>query len=63
MVERALAVYEGRVALEPPGVELPGRLPPCESFRGRSIPRREELVRLAPPGMDGFFIAKLRRTG
>lgn len=63
VVERALAVYEGRVALEPPGVELPGRLPPCESFRGRPIPRREELVRLAPPGMDGFFIAKLRRTG
>ena len=61
VVERALKVYEGRISLEPIEVALPGRMPACREFKGKVLPERPQLLRLAPPEMDGFFLAKFRK--
>ena len=63
VVERALKVYEGRIRLEPIEVELPGRISTCREFKGRALPERPELVRLTPPEMDGFFLARFQKLG
>ena len=63
VVERALKVFEGRIELEPAGIDLPGRLPGPGSFGNRTIPQRGETIRLAPPDMDGFFITRIRKIG
>ena len=63
VVERALKVYEGRIRLEPIEVALPGRIPTCREFKSKVLPERPELVRLAPPEMDGFFLARFQKLG
>ncbi|MEE2681089.1 MAG: RsmB/NOP family class I SAM-dependent RNA methyltransferase [Planctomycetota bacterium] len=63
VVERALKVYRNRIELEPIEVAFPGRITTCREFRGRALPNRPELVRLAPPEMDGFFLARFRKVG
>ena len=63
VINRALDVYAGRIQLEPIALDLPGRLPGCLDFKGKSLPERSEVVRLAPPEMDGFFIARFLKTG
>ena len=63
VINRALDVYEGRIRLEPIELDLPGRLPGCLGFKQKPLPARPEVVRLAPPEMDGFFIARFLKTG
>lgn len=63
VLERALRRYEGRLELEELPFEIPGALPPLERWNGRDLPDLGAARRLAPPSMDGFFIARLRRTG
>ena len=61
VIERALKVYDGRIKLDVVEPELPGRIPTCRHFRGKTLPERSHLVRLAPPEMDGFFLARLQK--
>ena len=63
VIKRALKVYEGKLHLEPIPLELPGRVTACSRFREKRMPDLPEVVRLAPPEMEGFFIAKLVKTG
>ena len=63
VISRALDVYEGRIQLEHIPLDLPGRIPGCLNFKGKSLAERPEVVRLAPPEMDGFFIARILKTG
>ena len=62
VLERALKVYEGRIRLEHIELDLPGRIPNCRSFKGKRLPDRPEFIRLAPPEMDGFFLARLQKV-
>ena len=62
VLERALQRYGDRITLEALPIDLPGSLPPLESWNGRDLPDLEPARRLAPPSMEGFFIARLRRV-
>ncbi len=61
VLQRAMKRYEGRIELEPLPLEIPGSLDPIESWNDKALPDLRHARRLAPPGMDGFFIARLRR--
>lgn len=61
VLSRALERYGDHVRLETIETELPGAMAPLKEFKGRSIRAMPEAIRLAPPSMDGFFIARLRR--
>jgi len=61
VLQRALDLYGDRIALEPLPIEIPGSLRPLPSWRDRDLPELGHAVRLAPPTMDGFFIARIRR--
>ena len=37
--------------------------PTCREFKSKVLPERPELVRLAPPEMDGFFLARFQKLG
>ena len=62
VLQRALERYGDRVALESLPVSIPDALPPLSEWNGRKLPDLGMASRLAPPSMDGFFIARLRRT-
>ena len=63
VLARALDRYQGRLELEPLPVTIPGSLQPIENWNDKSLPDLAPACRLAPPAMEGFFIARLRRTG
>ena len=61
VLQRALKRYEDRIELEPIPMTIPGALAPLRSWNDKALPDLQHARRLAPPGMDGFFIARLRR--
>ena len=63
VLARALDRYRGRLELEPLPLTIPGGLQPLESWKDKALPDLHLACRLAPPAMEGFFIARLRRTG
>ena len=63
VLARALDRYRGRLELEPLPLTIPGGLQPLESWNDKALPDLHRACRLAPPAMEGFFIARLRRTG
>ena len=63
VLARALQRYEGRIELESLPIDIPGSLSPIETWNGKPLPDLAAARRLAPPDMEGFFIARLRRTG
>ncbi|MBL9141287.1 MAG: RsmB/NOP family class I SAM-dependent RNA methyltransferase [Phycisphaerae bacterium] len=73
VLERALRLYAGRVALEPVPVQVPGAMPGLPQWKGSAFPPElAAAVRIAPlaasqhpdgPWLEGFFIARLRKLG
>jgi 16S rRNA (cytosine1407-C5)-methyltransferase len=61
VLTRALERYGDRVELDEVPVTLPDSLETVREFNGRTIAALPRAIRLAPPNMDGFFIARLRR--
>ena len=61
VLARALQRYQGLIELESIPIEIPGSLLPIETWNGKPLPDLALACRLAPPAMDGFFIARLRR--
>ena len=63
VLARALKLYEGRIEMQPLPIELPGAMTPCMEWQNRALPDMPEARRLGPPEYDGFFIARLLKTG
>lgn len=61
VLQRALERYSDRIELDPLPLQIPGALAPVSTWNGKPLPDMALARRLAPPQMDGFFIARLRR--
>ena len=61
VLQRALELYGDRIGLEPLPITITGSLQPLTSWRDRDLPELGHAIRLAPPTMDGFFIARIRK--
>jgi 16S rRNA C967 or C1407 C5-methylase (RsmB/RsmF family) len=71
VLARAVQLYEGRIALEPLPVEIPGALPAFTQWETHEFPAAlAHARRIVPlpaaahpdgPWLEGFFIARLRK--
>lgn len=71
VIERALKLYAGRIALEPLPVRVPGALPGLAEWKGARLPAElADTVRIGPvpeeehpdgPWLEGFYIARFRK--